>query len=135
MINKQVPSTDLKPRSGLFISYLSLFTSMGTILCCALPSLLVALGMGASFAGLIGIFPQIVFLSEHKTEVFLISGMLMIISGLILYFNRNAPCPVDPQQARACRVSRKWSIRIVCSAAVFWLIGFFAAYVAPLLFF
>jgi uncharacterized protein (DUF924 family) len=35
-------------RSGL-LSYLSLFTSFGTLLCCALPSLLVLLGLGAVF--------------------------------------------------------------------------------------
>ena len=33
-------------------SYLSLFTATGTLLCCALPSLLVTLGLGATLAGL-----------------------------------------------------------------------------------
>jgi mercuric ion transport protein len=36
-------------RSGA-LSYLSLFTSLGTLLCCALPSLLVLFGLGATVA-------------------------------------------------------------------------------------
>jgi hypothetical protein len=36
-------------RSGV-LGYLSLFTSLGTLLCCALPSLLVLLGLGATVA-------------------------------------------------------------------------------------
>ena len=36
---------------SLIAPYLSLFTSFGTVFCCALPSLLVSIGMGAAFAG------------------------------------------------------------------------------------
>lgn len=118
--------------SGLWLSYLSLFTSLGTIMCCALPSLLVALGMGAAFAGLIGVVPQIVVLSEYKLYVFGVSGALIALSTLVLYLNRNAPCPIDPGQARACATARKWSMVMVGVSAAFWGLGFIAAYVAPL---
>ena len=117
----------------LFVSYLSLFTSIGTIFCCALPSLLVSLGMGAVFAGLVGAFPQIVWLSENKLLVFLISGAMILMSSLIIYVNRSAPCPIDPDQARACKVSRKWSIRILVFSVLMWLMGFFFAFLAPLI--
>lgn len=36
-----------------FLPTLSLFTSVGTLLCCALPALLVTLGAGAVFASLV----------------------------------------------------------------------------------
>ena len=49
-----------------FFPSISLFTSFATLLCCALPALLVTLGMGASLAGLIGTFPSITFLSNYK---------------------------------------------------------------------
>jgi len=39
-------------RSGA-LSYLSLFTSLGTLLCCALPSLLVLFGLGATVASVL----------------------------------------------------------------------------------
>jgi len=118
-----------RAKSNLFFSYLSLFTALGTLMCCALPSLFVALGMGATVAGFIGVFPQVVVLSEYKQWVFGISGVLILISLGVLYLQRNAPCPIDPQRARACAVARKWSISIVLISAFIWCCGFFAAYV------
>ncbi len=118
----------------LLTSYLSLFTSFGTVICCALPSLLVSIGMGAAFAGLVGVFPQIVWLSENKILVFSISGILILISYGLLYANRYAPCPIEPNQAKACAISRKWSLRIVALSAILWICGFFFAFLAPLIF-
>ncbi|MCC6138705.1 MAG: hypothetical protein IT287_08725 [Bdellovibrionaceae bacterium] len=117
---------------NLFLSYLSLFTSFGTLLCCALPSLLVVLGMGATVAGLVGAFPQIVILSEYKKLVFGVSGFLIATSLVWLYSQRNAPCPIDPHQARSCAVARKWSLGITIFSAVFWSIGFAAAFILPM---
>ena len=119
---------------SLLASYLSLFTSFGTVFCCALPSLLVSVGMGAAFAGLIGVFPQIVWLSENKILVFSLSGILILISCRLLYINRYAPCPIDPDQAKACAVSRKWSLRAIILSAILWVCGFFFAFLTPLLF-
>ena len=47
-------------------SVLSLFASSSTLVCCALPALLVALGAGAALSSLVSVFPQVVWLSEHK---------------------------------------------------------------------
>ena len=60
-----------------FFPSISLFTSFATLLCCALPALLVTLGMGASLAGLIGTFPSITLLSNYKEYIFIISGILI----------------------------------------------------------
>jgi len=49
------------------LAYLSLFTSMGTLLCCALPSLLVLVGLGATVASVLSAAPWLVTLSGHKT--------------------------------------------------------------------
>ena len=113
---------------NLFVSWLSLFSSFGTLICCAIPSLMIALGMGAAFAGLIGVFPQIIWISDNKQIVFAISGLLILGSLLWLYAVRNEPCPIDPDQARACKFSRKWSIRISIASAIFWLVGFAFAF-------
>ena len=56
-----------KRRSAL-LSYFSLFTSLGTLLCCALPSLLVLFGLGASVASMLSFVPWLVTLSRHKRE-------------------------------------------------------------------
>jgi len=117
----------------ILASYLSLFTSTGTIFCCALPALLVSLGLGATFAGLVGAFPQIVWLSENKIIVFSISGIMITLSIVLTYYNRNASCPIDPVKAQACKVSRKWSIRILIFSVSMWLVGFFFAFLAPII--
>ena len=116
---------------NLLTSYFSLFTSFGTILCCALPSLLVSIGMGATVASLVGAFPQIVWLSENKILVFSFSGILILISCKLLYLNRKVSCPIDPDQAKACTISRKWSIRAVVLSFILWVCGFFFAFLAP----
>ena len=114
---------------NLFVSWLSLFSSFGTLICCALPSLFIALGMGAAFAGLIGAVPQIIWVSEHKGLVFGLSGVLIAGSLFWLYAVRNEPCPVDPEKARACKVARKWSVRISLASVVFWVLGFIFAFI------
>ena len=58
-----------------FIPSLTLFTSFGTLVCCALPALMVTLGMGTTLAGFIGMFPSVTFISDYKEPIFIISGM------------------------------------------------------------
>ena len=61
--------TQASKRSAL-LSYFSLFTSVGTLLCCALPSLLVLFGLGASVASMLSFLPWLVTLSRHKQWTF-----------------------------------------------------------------
>ena len=76
----------MKPISNknLIVPSLSLFTSFGTLICCALPSLFVALGAGAVLAGLLSSMPFLIVLSKHKTILFIISGALIILSGYLI---------------------------------------------------
>jgi mercuric ion transport protein len=114
-------------------AWLSLFTSTGTLLCCALPSLLVALGMGATMAGLVSSVPQLVWLSQYKLYVFSASGAMLGLASFLQYRSQFEPCPIDPEQARACTASRVWSLRVLLFAIVVWSVGFFFAFVAPLI--
>src|SRR5690242_10624580 len=91
-----------------FLSSVALLTSVSTLLCCALPAALVAIGAGAVLAGLVSTVPQIVALSEHKALVFGIAGAMLAASAAFRYASRNAPCPADPAQAAACSRLRKW---------------------------
>src|SRR3954468_1053618 len=92
--------TQQRRTSGV-LSYLSLFTSFGTLLCCALPSLLVLLGLGATVASFLSAVPWLVALSRHKVWVFAVSGLL--IAANLLYVYAIAPrlqsaggtCPAD----------------------------------------
>jgi hypothetical protein len=109
---------------------LALFGSAGTLVCCALPALLVSLGMGAAVAGLVTAVPQLTWLSDHKTWVFAGSGGLILLSAALQWRARNAPCPADARQAAACRRLRTLSWSILAIAALAWSVGFFFAFLA-----
>src|SRR6202051_2351003 len=87
MKNVDAPKAD-KPtaRRSAILSYFSLFTSLSTLLCCALPSLLVLFGLGASVASMLSFFPWLVALSRHKQWTFAISGALIVLSFLNTYY-------------------------------------------------
>ena len=120
----------MKPLSkkSLIIPSLSLFTSFGTLICCALPSLFVAVGAGAILAGLLSTMPFLIVLSKYKTILFIISGILIMFSGLLIWYNRNAPCPADPIKAKACNLVRKISILVYLFSLIIYFIGFFFSY-------
>jgi hypothetical protein len=113
-------------------SWISLFASTGTLICCALPALLVSLGAGAALASLVAVFPQIVWISEHKEMIFLISSALMVAGGLLQWRNRYAPCPVDPALRNACLRTRRISLRIYLFSLVLLLVGGWFAFIQPL---
>lgn len=110
---------------------ISLFTSAATLVCCALPALMVSLGMGAVLAGLVSDFPQLVWLSKHKVEVFSLAALLLLIAGGILWKARSLPCPADPEQARICSRLRMVSWVIYWLSISVFLIGVFFAFIAP----
>jgi hypothetical protein len=115
------------------VSVLSLFTSGSTLICCALPALLVSIGAGAAMAGLVTTFPQIVWLSEHKVALFGIAGVMLVAAGLMQWRAKRLPCPADPALAAACTRTRVVSARIYWVSVAITAVGAFFAFVAPLL--
>lgn len=113
--------------------YLGLFTSLSTLLCCALPALLVSLGLGASMITLTNAIPQIVWVGENKIYVFSFAFILLTISSVLTYKNRNAPCPIDPKLRDACLRGRKYSRNVLILSWVALSVGFFFAFIAQLL--
>ena len=114
---------------------LTLFTSVGTLLCCALPALLVTLGAGAALAGFISVAPWITAISKYKVVVFVVAGILLTLSSYFLWENRNAPCPIDDKQAKACMFLRKISFYLITISIIIYIIGFFFAFLAADLFY
>jgi hypothetical protein len=80
----------------------SLFSSVGTLVCCALPALFVSLGAGAALAGLVSAAPWLVALSRYKLPVFGGAALLLIVAGVMMVRARSLPCPIDPVQAKLC---------------------------------
>lgn len=116
-------------------AFFSLFTSTGTLICCALPALLVSIGAGAVMAGIIETVPQITWLGKNKMWVFLFAGLMIAASGLMQFYNRHAPCPIDPVKARACNRTRRVSWMIWWVSVVAFLVGGFFAFFAQYVFF
>lgn len=109
---------------------LSLFASTSTLLCCALPALLVTLGLGASLAGLVSAAPWLVALSKYKAWLFAGSGLLLAGAGWLTWRARSLPCPVDQAAARACLRLRAISAWMMGLSAFVWAVGFFFAFLA-----
>lgn len=116
------------------VAFLSLFTSLSTLLCCALPALFVALGMGAVFAGIVSNVPQIVWLSEHKIGLFSTGAILLVIGGLLQWRAKYESCPLDPALAEACASARRSSKILYFVSLGIYSVGAFFAFAAPHLF-
>lgn len=122
----------VETRGSFWSSVASLFATSGTLVCCAIPAMLVALGAGAALSSLVSVFPQVVWLSEHKLGLFLFAGLMMGASGLLQWRNRTAPCPTDPALRQACMRTRKVATVVYGVSVAFYLVGGWFAFVMPL---
>ncbi len=111
-------------------AFLSLFTSTGTLICCALPALLVSIGAGAVMAGLIETVPQITWLGRNKVYVFAFAALMLAASGVMQWRARSMPCPTDPVKAKACTRTRRVSWIIWWISVAMFAIGAFFAFFA-----
>jgi len=117
-------------RASALLSYFSLFGSVGTLLCCALPSLFVLAGLGATVASTLSTLPWLVSLSHHKHWTFGISGLLIAASFLNMYYIAprfpSQSCPPDtPDACVAVSGFSKWVLWI---SVMLYVGGFFVAF-------
>ena len=122
-------------QKNVFAAWFSLFTSGGTLICCALPALFVALGAGAVLAGLVKAVPGIVFFSEYKTAMFALAAVMLAISGALQWRQRHAPCPLglNAQQASDCLRVRRFAGRVWLGSVLIFSVGVLFAFVLPAL--
>jgi len=66
-------------RRNVGVAALTLLASTGTLVCCVLPAVMVALGAGAALAGLVTAVPQLIWLSEHKALVFGVATIMLAL--------------------------------------------------------
>ena len=116
---------------NLVLSAVTLLSSAGTLVCCVLPAILVALGAGAALAGLVTAVPQLVWLSEHKLLVFGTAFGLIAASGAATWYSRTLPCPTDPVAAQACQRLRRISVTLYAIALVSFALGLMFAFILP----
>ncbi|MDX2266340.1 MAG: hypothetical protein NW215_15375 [Hyphomicrobiales bacterium] len=111
------------------LSGLALFSSLGTLVCCALPALFVALGAGATLASLVSAAPQLVWLSEHKAGLFVFAGAMLAASSLAM-ISKDSACPANSRLASACRRQKAINGAVLGISAAIYAVGFFFAFIA-----
>jgi len=109
------------------VTLFTLFSTTGTLVCCAIPIIFVTLGMGSTVVAMTSSFPLLVTLSKYKIWIFLFSGVMLAISAWLM-FRPGRYCPTDERLYAACKKAHKWNKRIYWSSFIIWSIGFFAAY-------
>ncbi len=124
----------LRPlRTGAWGATGALLASAGTLVCCVLPAAMVSLGAGATLASLVSAVPALIWLSAHKGLVFGVATVSLIIAGALLWRARNAPCPADPDLARACARLRRFSHALYIASVLMTATGALFAFLLPLL--
>ena len=113
------------------VNFLSLFLSSSTLICCALPALLVSIGAGAAFASLISAVPLLPILSQYKLYITLSALVSIIIAGYINYRSNHLACPTDPELAKACMRSRERSRYIYYLSLAIFLFASTFTYLVP----
>lgn len=109
------------------VSWLALFASTGTLICCALPILLVVLGFGSVVAAITSYFPVLVVLSEHEGWMFGLSAILLGLTAWLLW-GRQMHCPTEPGLAARCKQARVINQKVFWAAVLIWSIGFSARF-------
>lgn len=113
------------------LTFFSLFGSLSTLLCCALPVTLVSIGMGATFASMTATFPQIIWLTERKGYLFGITAVLLVVSFFMMKRAENLPCPIDVDQREVCQSSKDYTKKVYWGTVVIYIIGFSFSYIIP----
>jgi hypothetical protein len=110
---------------------IALLGSSATLVCCVIPALLVALGFGATLAGAISAFPQLTLLSEYKSVIFVLAGLLIAAA----IWSRSRPeaqsCPSEPALALACMRSKRIMRIVLFTALAIYTISIVFVYVIP----
>lgn len=117
------------------LAIFSLFASSSTLVCCALPTLLVTLGFGAVVAGAVASLPWLVTLSEHKEWVFLGAGLLIagnwVVMGRWERAVTSCELTIDGSSViSACAVASRFSRVVLLISTGLYLVGFVVAFVA-----
>ena len=114
------------------LAFLTLFGSFGTLICCALPALLVSVGLGASLATIVSAVPQLIWISEHKIGVFVFAGFMLACFFSSRRMTKYSSCPVDPEIASACKTTKKLSGVVLLVSCLAYAVGGFFAFLLPM---
>lgn len=130
-LDTQWISLDMNKQKNIITNLLSLFASSSTLICCALPALFVMFGAGATVVSLTTIFPQLIWLSAHKLKLFIIAGVLLIVSIYFEIKNKDVLCVSKTQTD--CTNTRSRSRYILAISLIIYFIGLITTFLLPYL--
>jgi hypothetical protein len=128
------PAPDRAGPRSRSLEFLSLFSSVGTVVCCALPSVLVLLGLGATVASVLSAAPWLVMLSRHKAWVFAGSGTLIVLNLTYVYgvvphrLGSDATCRSPAGESTTCERAASTNRGVLWISVALYGVGWVAAY-------
>ena len=122
-----------RPLAQRLTSFATLFTSTGTLLCCALPASIATLAGGSAVIALTSTFPWLIPLSRQKDWIFLVAGLMLLFNGILLFRPKGqVACAVTG--GSGCEVAGRFTTVMFWSSVVIVGIGVFISYaIVPIL--
>ena len=114
------------------LSLITLIASFSTLICCALPAILVGLGAGATLASMVSVFPELIIISKYKIQVSIITLIILLVAGSFIRRSNSLPCPTDPQLRDVCLKIRKKSKLIYLISVVIFISASIFTYIVPI---
>ncbi|MCS4178620.1 di/tricarboxylate transporter [Salinibacter ruber] len=108
-------------------NFLALFTSTGTLICCALPSALAAVAGGSAVVSLVSAVPWLVPLSQNKEWIFAGAGLMIALSAF-LTFRPKGKVACTIAGGEGCAVAGRFQKVMFWISAGIYGIGVFFAY-------
>lgn len=109
------------------VSFLSLFGSSATLLCCALPALLAMIAGGAAMGALLSNFPWLIPLSQHKEWIFLGAGLLLLFN-VVLTLRPKGQLACAITGGKGCEAAGGFAKGMLWFSLLLYGIGAFVAY-------
>lgn len=133
MESTETSKTDNQTWKQKTSSFFALFASTGTLICCALPAAVAAFAGGAAVTSMVSTFPWLVPLSANKEWIFLGSGLMLILSGILIYRPKGKmACSITGGEG--CEVAGRFTKIMFWSSVIIYSTGtFFAFALVPIM--
>ena len=131
--NPAIPKVDQRSWVSKTAGLLAVFTSTGTLLCCALPAAIAAVAGGVAVGAFITVFPWLIPLSHYKGWIFGVALILIVFSG-ILTFRPHGKLACSLTGGEGCEIAGRFSKTMFWISTALYSVGFFFAYaIVPIL--
>ena len=122
----------IQSKESTKLSIITLIASFSTLICCALPAVLVGLGAGATLASMVNVFPELIIISEYKVQISIITLIILLVAGVFIKKSDSLPCPTDPRLRDVRLKTRKRSKLIYLISVLIFISASVFTYIVPI---